>query len=221
MEAFLNPTDATLDLTDVIDPATVDNQVLTADAWTRTSTPVTFYPDATDNSLSTTPPTEVGTATYTVTAQALLATSVGSVEFTSAPLDEDLVLLGLPRLALDVSQTSASTDIVITLHNEDAAGNRTPINTCAIDPILRFGVEQIAPVVPTQVMRVEPTCFTAAHIVPAGHKLVLEVGGNGPHHAEAGTPGDVTVHTGPGAGGYALPAVTNATLYDDVPLRER
>ena len=219
VEAFMNPLDENLPVNRVVDPATLDAPVVTADAWTRSATPLTLHPDATDGSLSTTRPTEDGTASYNVTAQALLVTGVGSVEFASEPLAEDLVLLGLPRLALDVSTTSASTDIVVTLHNVDPAGNRTPINTCAIDPALRFGVEQVAPVIPAQVMRIEPQCFTAAHVVPAGNTLVLEVGGNGPHHAPLGTTGQVTVHTGPTGTGYDLPAVDGVTLYDDVPLR--
>lgn len=221
VEAFLNPEGENLDPGSVIDPATVDNKVLTADSWSRPGNAVRFYPDATDGSLATSPPTDAGTASYSVNAQGLLVTSTTSVEFTSAPLDDELVLLGLPQLALDISQTAASTDIVVTLFNEDADGNRTPINTCAIDAILRDGVETLSPIVPTQVMRVEPQCFTAAHVVPAGNSLVLQVGGNGPHHAELGTTGDVTIHTGPGAGGYDLPKVTDPVLHDDVPLREQ
>ncbi|MFT4745199.1 MAG: putative acyl esterase [Nitriliruptoraceae bacterium] len=219
VEAFLNPPKNNLNVATVINPESFDAPVLTATSWSRVAGPQRWFVDAATNSLTTTAPTAVSDESFIVTAQGGLVVSSGSLEFTSEPLTTDTVLLGLPQLDLRVSTTSPSVDLVITLHNEDPFGTRTPITTCAIDPVLRFGVTTVAPVIPGEVMRLQPQCFTAAHVIAAGHSLVLEVGGQGPHHFELGGGGIVTLHTGPGMGGFELPVVRDAVLHPDVPLR--
>jgi uncharacterized protein len=222
VEAFLNPADRNLSVNTVIDPASLNAKVLTADAWTHPSKRQAWYLDATTRKLGTTEPASAGTASYTAAAQALLAVSTNRVEFASEPMTEDVVLLGLPQLELSVSSTSPQTDIVFTLHNVDPAGTRTPINTCAIDPSLRFGRDEVAPVIPGQIMTLRPQCFTAAHVIPKGNRMVLEISGTGPHPAPIGAGAQVTVHTGPNlAGAFRLPVVQDAVLYDDVPLRRK
>ncbi|MFP5308033.1 MAG: CocE/NonD family hydrolase [Actinomycetes bacterium] len=220
VEAFLNPADRNLAVNSIVDPASLDAKVLTADAWRHPSSRQAWYLDATTRKLTTTEPTTAGTASYTAAAQALLVTSSTNVEFQSDALTEDLVLLGLPQLELSASSTSPQTDIVMTLHNVDPNGVRTPVNTCAIDPSLRFGKDEVAPVIPGEVMTLRPTCFTAAHVIPKGNRLVLTISGNGPHHAPIGAGAQVTIHTGPNrAGAFRLPAVKDPVLYPDVPLR--
>jgi hypothetical protein len=92
---------------------------------------------------------------------------------------------------------------------------------CGIQPQLRFGVTQLAPVTPGQEMALPMQCFTMASWVPAGERLELEVAGRSRHHASFGSDPRVTVTTGGARAGMRLPELPGATLHDDVPLRAR
>jgi hypothetical protein len=166
-------------------------------------------------------PTAPGTKTFAVGANAGLASAgSGSATFTSAPLTEDTLFLGKPQLDLNAS---VSTDeIVHLIYRQDAAGRREPMNPCAIQPQLRYGVSTIAPVVPTQEMDLPMQCFTMAHWVPAGQKLVAVVSTTDDHHATFGVAdAQISVLTGPNRSRYTLPVVPGATLTNDVPVRRR
>ena len=140
--------------------------------------------------------------------------------FTSEPLAEDTVFLGLPLLQLNASVSANQiTHLVVTLLRENEAGNREPINFCAIQPQLRHGVHDLAPVVPLQQMALPLSCFTMASWVPEGQKLVMQVAGRSPHHASFGSDVNVTIYTGEGRTRTLLPVVPDAVLHDDVPLR--
>jgi predicted acyl esterase len=218
VEAFLNGEDP-MSVTAVRDPETWGTRVLTDTIWRRPAVRAALYPDATDGSLGLAPPEEAGTATF-VNTNAVL-TSSGSVTFTSDPLAEDTVFLGLPLMRLNASlSTGQIAHLVVTLFREDAAGNREPLNFCAIQPQLRHGVHDIAPVVPLQEMALPLSCFTMAGWVPEGQKLVMQVAGRSPHHASFGSDQNVTIYTGPGRTRTLLPVVPDAVLHDDVPLRE-
>ncbi|MBW3659701.1 MAG: hypothetical protein KY457_13765, partial [Actinobacteria bacterium] len=225
VEAFLNGDEAVA-LNKVLDPESEEwgREVYVADAWRHPGADrVGIWPDATTGELLVGErPTESGSASFSNGANALLAHAAnGKVTFTSDPLTEDTVFVGLPRMALDVSLTTGQiTHLVATLYRVDAEGDRQPMNYCAIQPQLRFGVHDVAPVVPGERMRTYPTCFTMAHQVPAGQSLVLEISTRSPHHASfGGTDGRITVFTGPHATRSLLPEVPDAILHDDVPLR--
>jgi hypothetical protein len=103
----------------------------------------------------------------------------------------------------------------------DEIVEREPMNFCAIQPMLRFGVSDPTPVIPTQEMELPLQCFTSAHWVPAGQRLSLEVSTKTPHHASFGsTDAQITIYTGPDKSLYELPVVPQFTLYPDVPLWE-
>jgi putative CocE/NonD family hydrolase len=219
VEAFLNARDA-VNVTTIIDPESVDTKVYTDDAWSR-PTRQSFYLDATDNSLKFGEPATAGSAAFQGSANAVAANAGGGVlRFTSEPLTEDTVFLGLPKLTLNASVSNQVSHLTVTLLREDEAGQREHMNTCAIQPQLRFGETTIAPVVPGQEMALPMTCFTMAHWVPAGDKIIAEVGTKTAHHASFGTDPRITVFTGPGRSIYQLPVASEAPLYDDVALRQ-
>lgn len=221
VEAFLNGS-GVVDIGVPMDPERVGGKVYTADAWRRAAVRTELYPDATDMSLDFEPPAEEGTATFSTTADGVIFHfQSGEATFTSEPVAEDRVFLGLPRMQLNASvSTSQIVHLVVTLYREDATGEREPMNFCAIQPQLRHGIQTVDPVVPLQEMDLPLQCFTMAHWVPAGQKLVMEVSTDSRHHATFGSEAQVTVFTGPGKSHHLLPVVPNATLYGDVPLRE-
>ena len=205
----------------IIDPEKVDGPVFTSDGWRRYPK-VELWPDATNGSLGFTEPTQSGSDTFGPTGDAVIAhLNTGSVEFVSEPLAEDTLFVGLPRLALRASvSNSQAVHIVATLYRE-SGGEREPMNYCAINPLLRHGVQTLSPVVPTEEMDLAMQCFTMAHWVPAGDKVVLQIDTvESRHWATFGSDAQVTVYTGPNKSRYLLPQVPEFTLFDDVPLRK-
>lgn len=223
VEAFLNGEKAaTASSATPEDPATWGTKVVTADSWSRPGSAFGLFPDASDGSLDFAPPAEATSRTFNGGVQAgLTRAGAGKLAFTSEPLSEDTVFLGLPQLDLKAAVTSAQqvTHLTAELYRITPDGGRELANVCAIQPGLRFGVTTLAPVVPGQAMDLPMQCFTAAHLVQAGDKLELLVGTNTQHHFTFASDPQVTVFTGPDATGYRLPTVP-AVLHDDVPLRE-
>lgn len=220
VEAFLNG-ESLLNLRTVLDPETWGTKVVTDDAWSKPAVRQGLHPDARDGSLRFTPPDGNGSASMS-SVSAVVVNTTARVKFQSEPATEDTVFLGLPRLRLHASQTSSQiSHLIATLYRQDAAGNREPINFCAIQPQLRYGTGQLAPVVPGEEMALPMSCFTMASWLPAGQSLVMEISSSGPHHVTTNHEAQLTIHTGPDKTGYTLPILPDATLHDDVPLRER
>ncbi|HSK23140.1 MAG TPA: CocE/NonD family hydrolase [Egicoccus sp.] len=188
-------------------------QVTTGDAWDATPGALRLYPDATDGSLRFQAPSQPTAASFTSVA------GEGATEFVTTPFIEDTTFLGMPELDLDVSTTtSAVLHVVTTLFAEDADGNRRPMNFCAANTMLRHDVRTPAPVVPGEVMDLDLQCFTAAHHVAKGERLVLSVGTSSQHHVPTHTTDlQVSVHTGPGTtSAYTLPLDADAVVHPDV-----
>ena len=228
VEAFLNGEDP-INVTQVVNPETVGGPVYATDGWRQPSSFVNVYPDASDGSLRFAPPPGNASDSFSTVAEAVLTGVRGKLTFTSEPLARDTLVLGLPQLRLNASVTTAEIlHLTATLFRErvtgvDEEGNeiveREPMNFCAIQPMLRFGVSTPTPVIPTQEMELPLQCFTAAHWVPAGQRLSLEVSTKTPHHASFGsTDAQITIYTGPNKSRYELPVVPQFTLYPDVPL---
>jgi uncharacterized protein len=222
VEAFLNG-EKPLNIAQVLRPEDWGTKVATRDAWTRPVQRLQLFPDARDMSLGLTPPDGSASKAFNGGVNALIAASNGAANklvFSSKAFDRDTVLLGLPELVLKASQSVAQVNhLTATLYRVDAGGAREIANVCGIQPMLRFGVQTLAPVVPGQAMDLPMQCFTAAHWVKAGQKLELEIGTRTVHHASFASDPQITVFTGPGATRYALPTV-DAALTDDVPLRD-
>jgi hypothetical protein len=237
VEAFLNGADP-VDVTEVANPETLGGRVYTADGWKQPAATTTLFPDATkpgpdgaDGTLSLEQPTEAGSATFGTVAEAVVAgVGEGKLTFTSEPMAEDTLFLGLPQMRLNAALTTGQiTHLTTTLFREDVTTNeagerevrREPMNFCAIQPQLRNGIETVTPVVPAEEMALEPQCFTMAHWVPAGQRLSLEVSTRTPHHATfASSDQQIEVFTGPEDTKYDLPTTPGAQLGDDVPLWE-
>ena len=205
------------------DPFSEDeiSKVFTANDWTRPAVRRQLFLDASDMSLSSTPPAAASSKAFTSGVEAVIATAgTGKLTFVGAPVEKDTLFLGLNRLLLNASVTNEITHLTIQLFREDADGNREGMNTCAIQPQLRDGIHTISPVVPAQEMDLRPSCFTMAHWVPAGQHLEVDISTRTSHHASFGSTGQITVFTGPGKSHFLLPEVPDFTLFDDVPLKE-
>ncbi|HEX4901660.1 MAG TPA: CocE/NonD family hydrolase, partial [Acidimicrobiales bacterium] len=220
VEAFLNGEDA-VDVTQVVDPESLDSKVYATDAWRAPEQHLTLHPDASTMTLGTEPPTEAGSASFQTGLEAVLAdVGRGTATFTGEPVAEDTLVLGVSDLTLHASVTSPLTHLVASLWRVDADGEREPVDFCAIQPGLRDGVDQLAPVVPGEVMALDLQCFTVAQWIPAGQHLELDISTGSQHHASFGGTGQVTVHTGPDlASAWSAPRIGEFTLHDDVPLR--
>jgi putative CocE/NonD family hydrolase len=237
VEVFLNgPTP--IDVTQVVNPETVGGLVYATDGWSRPAATLGLFPDATaegpegtNGVLRFQAPAEEGSATFGTTAEAVVAgVQRGQVTFTSEPLAEDALFLGVPELTLHASLTTGQImHLTSTLYREELTTSeegeevvlREPMNFCAIQPQLRDGVETVTPVVPGEEMALDLQCFSSAHWVPAGQRLSLEISTKTPHHASFGsTDRQVTVFTGPEDTTYVLPVVPEYKLFEDVPLHE-
>jgi putative CocE/NonD family hydrolase len=237
VEAFLNgPTP--VDVTDVLNPETVGGRVYANNGWRPPAATTSLFPDATtpgpegsNGKLLLEAPAQAGSATFGTTAEAVVAAvGRGKVTFTSDPVAQDTLFLGLPQLQLNASlSTGQIMHLTATLFREQVTTNeqgepevlREPMNFCAIQPQLRNGVETVTPVIPREEMALETQCFTMAHWVPAGQRLSLEISTKTPHHASFGsTDRQITVYTGPEDTRYGLPTVPQFQLANDVPLWE-
>jgi uncharacterized protein len=202
-------------------------KVHTADRWEVPSDFLTLYPDASDMSLRLTPPDGSSSQSWQAHGRQQFDFSQGyhaagiAIEFASAPFEEDVVFVGPPpKLRLNASITGPATNLVAVLYREGADG-RDPVNHCAIQPTLRHGVSTPAAVVPGQEMELDLQCFTIAHHLQAGERLVLSLRTWSNHHvSDLANDPNVTVYTGPSATRYTLPIAPDAVVHEDVPLRE-
>ncbi|MGH2662207.1 MAG: CocE/NonD family hydrolase [Actinomycetota bacterium] len=230
VEVFLNG-ETPVNVTEVMHPTEQGGLVYTAKGWPKPQVIASLFPDAADSSLAFEAPAEDGSDSFGTTADAVLAhVGQGRLTFRSEPVTGNTLFLGVPQLQLNASVTTGEIiHLTATLFRErvtglDEEGNeiieREPMNVCAIQPQLRFGVQQVAPVIPGEEMDLPMQCFTMAHWIPAGQRLALEISTGTPHHATFGSDQNITVYTGPDTTEYRLPVVPNATLYPDVPLHE-
>ena len=139
------------------------------------------------------------------------------IVFTSEPVAEQTLLAGSPSVRLRASVSNPNgTHLIATVYRQAADGSREAMTYCAIQPQFRDGVDNPKPVVPGEAMDLEPSCFTMAHVLNAGERVVLGVGAWSPHHVSSfAQDARVTVFSGPGATSVDLPARPGATVYDD------
>jgi predicted acyl esterase len=211
IELFLNdaPTD--------VEAIESQGEVRTSKSWPLENTRQLTFWTRTDKTLGD-DPGEDGANTYRADAEAFNGgrEAAGAVDYATEPLKEDLLIAGPPTLELALSQTVERLHVTPTLIDESPDGARRRISTCALQTELREGLDKITPVIPTQRMLVKPPCFTMAHHLKAGHKLVLKVASSDEDHVPtfANDP-QVSVFSGKEGTRFHLPVVPASDLYPD------
>jgi putative CocE/NonD family hydrolase len=145
----------------------------------------------------------------------------GGLTFATDPLDEDLVIAGLPELRLVASTATPRVHLIAGLYDEwtsaEGATLRRRIGEFAINPELRAGIDDPRPVIPGQRYELRPPGFTVAHRLRKGHRLLLRVTTSSPDKVPLFSADPrVTVFTGAGGTSLTLPVVRNPHLYPDV-----
>jgi predicted acyl esterase len=194
-------------------------EVLTADVWPGSPTMTTFLPTPSGALNSTAGPT--GHVAFTGDHRGFLAPEeTEGATFRTAPLTQDLVLAGQPRLELAAAVHSSRVHLIANVFDESPDGAWRRISQCTINPELRNGIAQRSLVVPGQRYDMAPPCFAMAHRVRAGHRVVLRVSTSDPDKVPLfAADAEVRVFTGAGATALQLPVVPNAVTYPDtVPL---
>jgi putative CocE/NonD family hydrolase len=144
------------------------------------------------------------------------AEKTGNVTFVSEPATEDTLFLGIPKLRLSASVSVPRVHLIATLYDQNSAGARRRLTTFAMNPERRNGIAEIAPVVPSVRMDLNPPGFPMAHHLRAGHRLVLRVTTSQfDKIALFGVDPKVTVYTGPGATFLELPVIADPVLLQD------
>ena len=148
--------------------------------------------------------------------------ATGHVEFVSDAASASRFLLGKPMLELVAAVSSPRVSLITTLYDQSPAGARRRITTCALNPELREDMTTITPVVPSIAMDLEPPCFTMAHVLKPGHRLVLRTTtSNKDKFAFFAVDPRVTVFTGIGATTIHLPEIEGAALLPDTVALQR
>jgi predicted acyl esterase len=148
-----------------------------------------------------------------------LGSSTGNVTFTSAPMTDDTIVLGLPRLTLASAVTLAPLNLIATLYSAHAYDLRR-ISQCAMNPQLRGGYDHITPVRPGARMQLNPPCFTVSQHLHPGDRLVLKVTTSDPDKLPLFTlDPHITVFSG-GADGtrIELPVASGSLYADSAPI---
>ena len=129
----------------------------------------------------------------------------------------------MPKLTLVASTLTQRVDLIVNVLAQASNGDRRRISHCAINPLVREGIGAPAPVIPDQLMTMDPPCWAMAHKLKAGQKLVLRVTASDPDHVPLGI-GDpqITVEGGASGTKLTLPVHDGAPLYkDDFPVGQK
>ncbi len=148
-----------------------------------------------------------------------LGAATGGVRFESAPVTQDTVLLGLPKLTLASAVTTAPLNLIATLYSARGSDLRR-ISQCAMNPQLRGGYDHITAVRAGRRMQLEPPCFMVSQHLHPGDRLVLRVTTSDEDKLPLFTlDPHVTVFTG-GADGtrIELPVATGRLYPDEAPM---
>ena len=181
---------------------------------------LTLHPAA-DGSLGTTAPAVPGSLSFAGDPSgAADPQGTGGVDFVSAPMAEDTTLAGQPLMDLVASVTAPRVHLIGTLYDESPEGERRRISQLAMNPELRTGLSTPKPVIPGQLMDLQPPGFAMAHDLRAGHKLVLRFTTSDPDKVPLfAVDPRVTIATGPNGTSLQVPVVDSPTLVaDDVPF---
>jgi predicted acyl esterase len=195
-------------------------EVYNGTTWPGSPTTLEFFPSA-DGGLGTTAPSVPGSVSFAGDARGFVSpTATQGATFSTAPLSQDTLLIGVPKLRLVASVTTPRVHLIANLFDEDPGGNRRRISQFAINPELRNGIANPQPVLPGVAYTLDPPAFAMAHNLRAGHRLVLRVTTSDPDKVPTfAVDPNVTVYTGPNGTNLQVPHIPGATLTPDtVPL---
>ena len=141
--------------------------------------------------------------------------AAGGVTFESAPLTEDRLFFGIPQLHLKAATTDPQTHLIGTLF----VGKRR-LTQCAMNPILKDGIDKLATIVPQQLYELDPPCFAMAFHARKGQQLRLRITTSDPdklplHSAD---PNVAVAFGAEGGTRIELPEVAVPTFADTIPL---
>ncbi len=196
------------------------DEVFTSDRWTGEATPLRFFA-AGGGQLQDEPPSGENSASFAGDPSGVNdPQATGGVEFATGALQEDLVIVGEPRMRLVSSTTAPRVHLIANLFDESADGDRRRISQFAINPELREGLATPSPAVPGQRYVLDPPGFTMGHHLRAGHRLVLRITTSDPDKVPTfAVDPRITVFTGPQGTSFELPVIPGGQLYPDtVPL---
>jgi predicted acyl esterase len=131
-------------------------------------------------------------------------------------MGKDLVLAGVPQLTLAASVSVPQVHLIANLLDKAPDGSTRRISQFAMNPMLRDGIDKMAPTTPGAVMKLKPPAFAMAHRLAKGHVLVLQVKASDPDKI-AMTAADprITIMTGPDATELRLPVVNAPRIARD------
>lgn len=177
-------------------------------AWPPPEARMTPFHLTGEGSLAPSPPPEEGTVAFDTprdrqrvvrsdarASDAILATKAA---FTSGTPDEALVLAGNPELRLWVSVDQPGGYLGAGLYDLDSKGGKTPVTRGHVNLATRTTRDQAESVPTDTPFPVTMKMYALAHVLQPGHRLVLELEGNGPDtHPHPTYAPRYTVHLGP------------------------
>jgi predicted acyl esterase len=192
-------------------------QILTDSQWPPSGASMLTLHPAADGSLGTTADAEPGSVSFAGDPGGFTdPQGTGGVDFLTGPMAEDTVLAGQPLMDLVASVTVPRVHLIGTLYDEGPDGERRRISQFAINPELRVGTATPKPVVPGQLMQMQPPGFAMAHNLREGHRLALRFTTSDPDKVPTfAVDPRVTIATGPGGTVLQVPVVDSPVLVDD------
>jgi putative CocE/NonD family hydrolase len=197
-----------------------NGKVMTSPTWPPRTSSVRFFP-ADDGELHTRFGGEETSASWVADSRGQVQElQTGGVAFRTDPFKQDTAIVGVPKMKLVASVLGAPrVHITATLYDADG-DDLTRIGRAgwAVNPELRDGWANPAPVIPGEQMTMDLTAMSQAHVIPKGHSLVLRFASSHPDKvATFGNGAQVSVHFGTKDGtSFTVPIVQSPKLYNDV-----
>jgi predicted acyl esterase len=143
---------------------------------------------------------------------------VGGLVYETAPLKDDVLILGAPRLHLVASTTSPRVHLIGQL-TEVTLDGVSPINeeTFAINPLVRDGIDKPKDVPVDQMMAMDLVGLTKAHVLAKGSRLQLTLTSSDFDKLPTQAAGArITIQLGEGGTVLRLPIVASPVLHRDL-----
>jgi predicted acyl esterase len=188
-------------------------EIYGGDAWPGKPRMVTY--GSNDSELLEGREGEPSTMDYVADPAGFEGQETGNATMVAKPETEERILVGLPKLELHASVVGERTDLIANILDRNPAGEERRISLCAMTPLLRGALDTPMPIVPGEVMKLEPFCWPMGHKLRKGHSLVLRVASSDGEFVPLGASGYVSVHVGADATKLSIPVVDGAKLTAD------